>query len=158
MKRDIIGLDGAVLMRDRGLAGLSGVVSSADAVRATVRAGSNLLGEEAPVLLRREAARAAGWFDGSLPYVIDIDYWLRLLRWGPLVAVPSTHAAFRVSGASWSKTLVKEQGRQFAEFIDRLDGQQEWDLSPADVRIGKARSYVNGFLRRAFYTRHRCHM
>lgn len=158
VKRDIIGFDGIVLMHNRGLTGMSGLVESSKVARRVVRAGSNLLGEGSSVLFRRSAAQETGSFDDSLPYVIDIDYWLRLSRWGPVVAIAETHAAFRVSGGSWSNSLVREQGRQFVALINKLDADPLGQLSPLDVRIGKVRSHLNSYMRQAFYARYRGHL
>ncbi len=155
VRRDIIGADGSMLMRDRGLSGLSGVVGIEEASRKVVRSGANLFGEGAAVLFRRTAGRAVGHFDGSLPYTIDVDYWLRLLEWGPMLAIPGTHASFRVSGASWSNSLIRAQGSQFSALIDRISSDPRRRITRSDIAMGKARAVVNGYLRQAFYFRHR---
>ncbi len=155
VRRDIIGADGSMLMRDRGLSGLSGVVGIEGASRKVVRSGANLFGEGAAVLFRRTAGRAVGHFDGSLPYTIDVDYWLRLLEWGPMVAIPGTHASFRVSASSWSNSLIRAQGSQFSALIDRISGDSRRRITRSDIAMGKARAVVNGYLRQAFYLRHR---
>lgn len=154
-RRDIVGADGSVLMRGRGLSGLCGRVEPIEGYRRTVLTGANQFGEGAAVLFRRAAAEAAGGFDDSLPYAIDVDYWIRLLEWGPAYALCSTHAAFRVSAQSWSNALAGEQGRQFAALIDRIASDPAHGVSRRDTVIGKARAKANAHLRRAFYMRYR---
>jgi len=155
MRRDIIGADGAVLMRDRGLPGLCGLINPIDGYRATVRAGGNPFGEGEAVLFRRAASALAGGFDESIPYAIDVDYWLRLLAWGPAFGLCSTHAAFRVTAQAWSNTLAREQSAQFAALIDRVAGDPANGVSRSDILIGKGRASANAQLRRLFYMRHR---
>jgi glycosyltransferase involved in cell wall biosynthesis len=154
-RRDIIGVDGTVLMHGRGLSGLCGRIAPIKGVRTTVRTGANQFGEGAAVLFRRMAANETGGFDDSLPYAIDIDFWLRLLAWGPAFGVCASHAAFRISGQSWSNALVREQGAQFAALIDRVAGDPTKGATRSDVLIGKARARANAQLRQLFYTRHR---
>lgn len=158
VRRDIVGADGVVLVKDRGLAGLCGAVDLVEGSRRIVRAGGNQFGEGAAVLFRRTAADAVGGFDGSLPYAIDINYWLRLLAWGPALGICETHAAFRVSSQAWSNALVREQGQQFVALIDRLATDQQRGITQGDVLVGKARARTNAFLRRAFYLRYRSHL
>jgi len=155
VQRDIIGADGTVLMRGRGLSGLCGRHGLVEASRRTVRSGANQFGEGAAVLFRRDAVPMAGGFDGAAQYTLDVDYWLRLLRWGPMLGICETQAAFRVSAQSWSNALVREQGAQFAALIDRIAADSDRRVSPADVRVGKARARANAVLRRGFYLRYR---
>jgi glycosyltransferase involved in cell wall biosynthesis len=158
VRRDIIGADGTVLLRDRGLSGLCGQVTLVNGSRRTVRSGANQFGEGAAVMFRREAARTAGSFDESAQYTIDIDYWLRLLSWGPAYGICNTHAAFRVNAQSWSNELVRKQGQQYAAMINRIAADPEREVSNSDVRVGKVRATVNAALRRVFYLRYRSHL
>ena len=157
-RRDVIGADGTVLMPGRGLSGLCGRIAPTTGVRRTVRTGANQFGEGAAVLFRRAAADTIGGFDESIPYAIDIDYWLRLLRWGPAFGVCTAHAAFRVSGRSWSNALIREQGSQFTALIDRVAGDPANGATQSDILIGKGRARANAQLRRLFYVRHRARL
>jgi len=155
VRRDVIGSDGSVLVSDRGLSGITGSVDIRTASRRIVRSGTNQFGEGAAVLARTGACRAVGSFDDSIPYVIDIDFWMRLLKHGPAVVVPETHAAFRVSASSWSNLLGPEQGRQFVRFANRLAEDPERGITATDLRVGAARALANGWMRQALYTRYR---
>ena len=63
----------------RGLAGLTGLQPGRTAARRAVIVGSNIFGEPACVLMRREALeRAGGWAD-SEPYVIDQQTFCNVL-------------------------------------------------------------------------------
>lgn len=87
------------------------MVPAAQALRATVRSGTNTFGEPAAVLLRRELMTRCGPFDGTRRYVIDLDYWCRMHRLGDLYAL-ETVATFRVVQSSWSVRLAGTQAKQ----------------------------------------------
>lgn len=155
VQRDIVGTRGQILHAGRGLHGLDSMVDLQAGSRRVVRTATNVFGEGAAVLMRRDAVNDVGGFDGSLPYVIDIDYWLRLLTWGPAIAIKQSLAAFRVTRSAWSNVLAGKQGSQFAAFIDRVAAEPARGIARADVRLGKIRAYTNAYLRQAFYLRHR---
>lgn len=148
--RDLIDANGDVLLRARGLAGLQGVVPGSEAVRRTVRAGGNIFGEPACVLLRREVVDRVGGWSSVNPYLIDVDMYVKSLQHGALAALPTTLAAFRVSNTQWSVALVREQARQTVAFNRRLAAS--WPtLTSWDVGTGNARAYVNAASRRFAY-------
>lgn len=158
VRRDVIGADGTVLLKDRGLSNLCGDVDLVSGSRRIVRSGGNQFGEGAGVLFRKDAATSVGSFDGSSGYVIDVDYWLRLLRWGPAYGLCETLAAFRVSAQAWSNVLVAEQGAQFSAFVDRLASERARGVTRGDVVVGRARARMNATMRRAFYVRYKSHL
>ncbi len=69
--RNLIDAQGNVVIRNRGLAGLQGRVSGREAVRRSVRAGTNIFGEPGCVMFRRELLEREGGWDNSSPYLID---------------------------------------------------------------------------------------
>lgn len=146
--RDVIDPDGRVLLR-RGPR-KKRRIDGKRAIRQTVRAGANLLGEPGAVLLRAEAVRQAGRFDGAHPYLIDLDYWCRVLMHWDLYLDPEPLASFRVSPAQWSVAVAGSQGRDFAGFVDKLRAAGA-PLNAAESAWGKARGYANGVLRQLFY-------
>ena len=149
--KDVIDATGAMLIRNRGLAGLHGEVDGADAIRKSLRAGTNILGEPASVLFRRQALVAAGGWDGRLPYLLDQATYSAVLLRGNLVAVPGPLAAFRVSNSQWSVRLVREQADQFIGFHRSFSAQHPGLLSSSDLAIGGLRARFNAVARRAVY-------
>lgn len=148
-RRHIIRPDGRRLLT-RGAPWKAGPVSLGTAVRGCALAGTNVIGEPSAVLFTAAAARQAGGFDGGLPYVIDLDYWLRLLALGDGCYLDEPLVSFRVSPRQWSAMIGWRQGDEFATFLDRKAGAlrqgDEW------LRVwGKARSHVNGVLRVLVY-------
>ena len=134
--RDIIDATGHRWM-SRGFPGRSGMVSGPEAIRRSVRAGTNLFGEPGAVLMHRETALRAGGFDPVWRFCTDLDLWVRILQYGDLYTDSDALCAFRVSAQSWSISLVRSQGKEFnnwmaqrqrdgllrAVYIERLAGR-----------------------------------
>lgn len=137
-QRDIISEDGQILIPERGLGRLEGLVDGQRAVRATVRSGTNLFGEPLCVMMRREQMAVCGGFSGGRPYMIDLDYWCRMLKLGPLWAQRGTVGAFRVVSTSLSVQLRGRQSREavslFRELREGTDGVSRLDLAEGAAR------------------------
>ena len=127
-----------------------GRISKKDAIRHTVRAGKNPFGEPGAVLINKDAALSAGTFDDSIIYVIDLDFWLRLLKYGDLVYLREPLAAFRVSKGSASVGLISFQYKNVIHFIDKVYKAEPW-LSQRDIWLGKIHAIVNTLLRYVIY-------
>lgn len=158
VRRDVIGADGTPLLRGRGLRNLCGEIDRVAGSKSVARSGSNQFGEGPAILFRRDAAIAAGPFDESAGYAMDVDFWLRLLDWGPCIGLCETHAAFRVSAAAWSNRLAKNQGAEFADLVRRLTADPSRGISRTDAVVGSLMGRLNGTLRQAFYLRYRAHL
>jgi len=151
VRRDILDGDSRVLVRDRGLKGLSGKLEAPGIFRVLIRSGTNIFGEGAAVLMRRDAAIAAGGFDGRRGYVIDLDLWIRLLLEGPAFALDETLAVFRVSAGQWSVSLARLQARQVRELFAELRTRPEVSVGPSDAAVGWFRAGVTAWMRRLAY-------
>jgi glycosyltransferase involved in cell wall biosynthesis len=149
--RDVVDAAGTPLMRDRGLAGLNGEVAGADAIRHTVLAGTNIFGEPASVLFRRDALRAAGGWDAESSYLLDESTYCAVLLGGNLVAVPGPLAAFRVSQSQWSVRLTRSQAQEVIAFHRALAAAHPGLLGRRHLLIGNARARFNAVARRAVY-------
>ena len=150
-RRDIIDGSGRVFVRNRGLRGMNGLVAGPRAARAALRAGTNVFGEPACVLLRREALEQAGWWDGTHGYVIDLATYLNVLEQGDLVALPDSMAAFRVTAGQWSMRLEREQARQVADFRRRVHARRPGLASRRDLLQGALMTQVQTAQRRIAY-------
>ncbi|OSC39387.1 glycosyltransferase family 2 protein [Mycobacterium decipiens] len=149
--RDVIDATGAPVLRNRGLAGLCGEVDGAEAIKRTVRAGTNIYGEPAAVLFRRAALMDAGGWDGRFPYLIDEATYCAVLLHGNLVAVPRCLSAFRVSESQWSVRLVRAQADQAIGFSREFAAAHPGLFSRRDLAVGSMRARVNAVARRAVY-------
>jgi glycosyltransferase involved in cell wall biosynthesis len=143
--RDIIDDRGKRWLRRR-FPGRAGWIDGGAAISMTVRRGTNIFGEPAAILVRTEAARAAGAFDPRYGFCLDLDLWCRLLRDGGFYMIDETLCGFRVSSQSWSASLAHRQPREFARFVEDLHSRGVL-LSAFDTASGRVRAYVNAFMR-----------
>ena len=149
--RDIIGPTGRTLARRGFTAADSGRIAAATLLRQCVRRGTNVIGEPGAVLFRRSLAQRVGPFDGRQGFVIDLDYWFRLLAHGDAWYIAEPVSSFRVSGGSWSVAIGRRQARQYTDFIARMNAAGLVSGSRSDFAIGKAAAMMNTVLRLAFY-------
>jgi glycosyltransferase involved in cell wall biosynthesis len=127
-RRRVIDGTGKVIRPRHGLNHLQGEVSAEMALRDCALAGTNTLGEPAAVMFRGDAARAAMPWDDRWPYMIDVATYGEMLRSGGAVCDHAVLAAFRVSGTSWSSSLIGKQRTQFRGWRDSLvaEGRFRW--------------------------------
>ena len=94
-----------------------------------------------------DAARAAGPFDAREPYLVDLDYWLRLLDQGTAVHQATPLASFRISPRQWSAAIGSRQSRQFQAFVGRLARSRFPETSSALLAWSVMRARQNAVLR-----------
>lgn len=122
-----------------------------DLIRACVVNGTNLIGEPGSGLIRASLIEKIGVYDGSVGYVIDVDYWVRALQFGDAWYTGEAAATFRVSSNSWSFRIGRDQGKDYRKFIRRVRAKYPDLVSNNDVRSGYFMSWLNGVLRQVFY-------
>ena len=149
--RDVLGPDGRVLTRRSYPGGNEGVIEGHSVMRASVRRGTNLLGEPGAVLFRKALADRIGRFDATNPYVIDLDYWFRLLSHGDAYFCADSLASFRVSGESWSVAIGTGQSRDFRDFVTRFASVDALPATSFDYFCGRFTPFLNNLARMLFY-------
>ena len=149
--RKIISDTGKFLTRRRIRGIDAGAITGRRLVRLCVRRGTNLIGEPGAVLFRKSAARASGNFDGRIPYVIDLDYWVRLLNHGDAYYINTPLSSFRVSSGSWSVEIGMRQSKDYACFIEFISRERADYISNFDKILGHLAANLNGISRKIFY-------
>lgn len=149
--RHIIGSTDKVVMQRGYPGGKEGRISAAAIARRCVRRGTNLVGEPGGVMFRTALARRVGAFDAIHPYVVDLDYWLRLLAHGDARYLPQPLVSFRVSAGSWSVAIGAGQAEDFRKLIERVAAQPAYGISAFDRASGRFLAGANARLRRLFY-------
>jgi glycosyltransferase involved in cell wall biosynthesis len=119
--------------------------------RMCLRRGTNVIGEPGAVLFRRDLAKTVGAFDASFPYVVDLDYWLRLLAHGDGFYIPETLASFRVSPGAWSVAIGTSQAVQFAGLMKRVAKTGSLRAGTLDFAAGRALAFANNAVRLLLY-------
>ncbi|MFT4246116.1 MAG: glycosyltransferase [Micrococcaceae bacterium] len=149
--RNIITSDGKVLIQNRGLPGTSGLIPGKIAMRKTVLAGTNIFGEPAAVLLKRELLAKVGYWNDNNEYYIDAGTYVKLLVHGDLYAIQEPLASFRLSDAQWSVKLAKQQAAQAANFHREVEKLTPDTITKMDIIRGDSVARAQAMARRAVY-------
>lgn len=149
--RDIVDASGRPIVRNQGLAGLTGRVTGAEALRRGVLRGANIFGEPCCVMLRRSTLEQIGGWHGDPGYMIDQGTYSRVLLHGDFVATPGPLASFRVSASQWSVRLTRDQADSAAQMHRQLAALAPGTLSSGDVRRGNAMARIRSWQRRLAY-------
>lgn len=136
----------------RGPSFPSGVIDADRLIKACLSKGANLIGEPAAVLFRRSVAKIVGDFSATNPYVIDLDYWVRLLRHGSAYYCNRPLACFRVSPSQWSVSIASRQANDFVAFVSTSDAFRRYRGNRFLLFVAKFRARTNSLLRIAFYS------
>jgi glycosyltransferase involved in cell wall biosynthesis len=149
--REVIGSGDRVLVRRGYPGGREGPLDALQVLRQCVRRGTNVIGEPGGVLFRRALAERVGSFDATNPYVIDLDYWTRLLAHGNAYYQAEVGVAFRVSEQQWTVAIGQQQSRQFSDFIEHKNIAYRRGVTNLDRACGKITPILNQLARWIFY-------
>lgn len=150
-RRNLVDAAGNLLLKARGLAGLSGCLPGTQAAVASILAGTNIFGEPCCVMMRRSDLEQAGWWDARFPYLIDQASYSNVMIRGDVVALPDVLASFRVSASQWSVRLMHQQAQQAMAFHASFAAEHPGLLTPAQVRRGNLKARLMAWARRLAY-------
>ncbi len=151
-QRDLVDAHGDVIMRARGLIGLrEGLISGSQAIRASLRAGTNIFGEPGCVLLKRELLESIGGWDSTYPYLIDQATYTEIMLRGDVFLIRRRLASFRISAEQWSVALAKMQSEQAIAFHRKLQRKYPKLISRSDLLLGNFKARIMALGRRAIY-------
>jgi glycosyltransferase involved in cell wall biosynthesis len=131
-----------------------GRISGAKLIRKSIRWGSNLIGEPAVGLFRREALARTNSCDPSNPYAIDLGLWAELLKHGDAFIDETTLASFRISARGASARIGLRQAAHFRQFVRKLRKDSFYRISLMDAVSGCLLSVLWCGLRNAFIRIH----
>jgi glycosyltransferase involved in cell wall biosynthesis len=149
--RRVVDSVGKVVAARRGLGRLRGTVTGATALKSCALRGVNAFGESAAVMFRREELQAEMPWDDSLPYVIDLDLYARVVHQRRVIMLPEVVAAFRISPGAWTRNLSSLQRDHFNRWIDRELGRGHIQLSRAELAGARVMAAIQATARRAAY-------
>ncbi len=129
----------------------SGLVKGDALIRSCMTSGTNVIGEPAAVLFRRSTADAVGRFSARYPYVIDLDYWARLLQHGDAFYSGDALASYRISPQQWSVAIGRRQSTDFIQLISTHAAFARYRRNALLMLQAKCRVHANALLRTAFY-------
>lgn len=149
--RDVVLADDRTVMRRGYRTKVEGAVAGETLQLQCIKSGTNLIGEPGAVMFRRSLARKVGGFDGAYPYVIDLDYWFRLLDHGAGYYLPEALAKFRVSRQQWSVALSRQQRSDLNGLVQRALAKKKLKLSPLGHTQRMVMPAINTGARMLFY-------
>ena len=120
-------------------------------VRRCVRAGTNLIGEPGNGLIRRSLVDRIGAYDTSHPYMVDLDYWFRVLAHGDGYYTGKRSSCFRISPGSWSVALGRKQLDDWKGFVEKFAADPSFGITRADKELGFAKARLNTMARALIY-------
>ena len=149
--RKIIDPHGRVIMT-RGLPWAKACqIEGLSLIKACIHAGTNLIGEPGNGLFRRSLIENIGIYDATYPYLVDLDYWFRILMHGDAYYTATPSSSFRVCPGSWSVAIGNKQYRDFKGFIDKFRADTRFKISGIDRMIGLVRAGLNTAARAVIY-------
>ena len=148
-RRQIIDEQGRVILRAHGLAGFVGRFDGADVAKRAILKGTNPFGETSSALFRTDVLLKELPFTEDHPYLTDFDMFVRVLQHGAFVGLDTVDGAFRVSSTSWSASIGASQLTQFRAWVNSLVERGILALSPAELRMMRARARVMFIARQA---------
>jgi glycosyltransferase involved in cell wall biosynthesis len=149
-RRDVVGPAGHRLF-SWGYSGRPGRYRGADILKKVVRRATNLIGEPGSVMFRASAVPIVGTFSPEAAWLVDLEFWSRLLAVGDAYAICEPLSAFRVSRGSWSIRNRRRQAADFCNFVAALRRQPCTELSGLDCLSGYVMAHVNSWLRLLVY-------
>jgi glycosyltransferase involved in cell wall biosynthesis len=149
--RHIIDGDGKIITKRGYPSAVNQQINGKKVIKKCIRYGANLIGEPGAVMFRKALANQIGKFNADISYIIDLDYWVRLLLKGDAYCLKDPLASFRVSSGSWSVAIGTKQSDEYNRFIDQCASNPDCSLRTSDVYLGKLMATINNYLRLIFY-------
>jgi glycosyltransferase involved in cell wall biosynthesis len=150
--KNVIGPDGALILTRR-FQGRTGKWNGQKAVSRSVRFGTNILGEPGIGLFRANLLEKSGYFDGTNIFLLDLDFWSRILLFGDLFVLDKVLFGFRISAGALSTNFGFEQSRLFNSFALKLYRDKRFLIRPHDLYIGRIMSLMMVMARNLVYFR-----
>ncbi|MFZ4400667.1 MAG: glycosyltransferase family 2 protein [Bacteroidales bacterium] len=147
--KDVINQNGKVIL-NRKFPG-KGRVKGITAIKKCLHRGTNVIGEPVAGLFRKEILEDTGYYNGENLYMIDIDLWIRILKFGDLFVIDKTLYAFRISTQSLSTNIGFAQVKLFNTFVDKLFADKIYHISIFDKMFSKTMALAMGIARNLIY-------
>jgi glycosyltransferase involved in cell wall biosynthesis len=147
--KNVINQDGKLIMT-RKFPG-SGKYKGIKALKKSLHRGTNVIGEPVAGLFRKEILAKSGFYNGENIYMIDLDFWGRILKHGDLYVVDKVLYAFRISTDSLSATIGFAQVKLFNTFVDKLVADKDYQINFFDNYLAKIMALAMGIARNLIY-------
>jgi glycosyltransferase involved in cell wall biosynthesis len=140
-QRTIIDPEGKVLIKKVNFID-GGLKTPDEVVRKMVRLGTNIIGEPVCGLYPAGLIASTSGYSARIPYTIDLDFWMQLMRLGNLWMIDEPLCAFRISNLSWSSRIGEMRHEQFLAFMEEVAADELFQINDLDLFIGRFNSAV----------------
>jgi glycosyltransferase involved in cell wall biosynthesis len=147
--RRVINAAGEVVFR-RKFPFPPGLIDGPRLIRSSIRWGTNVIGEPAVGLFRREVLERGVKFRPNNPYLIDLAFWADVLRHGGAFIDSSYLASFRISEGAVSSRVGWRQSQAFRKFAHGLTTDPVHKVSRVDCLFGSCLALQWCLLRNLF--------
>jgi glycosyltransferase involved in cell wall biosynthesis len=79
--------------------------------------GANIFGEGLSVSWRTDLTKKVGLFSSDWNYAIDLDYWVRISSFGPILMSSENAGSFRISRSSWTASIGSRSLKEMWNFF-----------------------------------------
>lgn len=141
-QRTIINPEGKSLIKKINLVD-KGRHKAVDVIRKIIRMGTNILGEPVCGLYPAVLLPYTRGYSAKVPYTIDLEFWMQLLRLGDLYMIDESLCAFRISDESWSSRIGDMRYHHFIEFMEQTASEKSFEVTDLDMFIGKINCAVH---------------
>jgi glycosyltransferase involved in cell wall biosynthesis len=148
--RIIINSRGRVMFTRSGIR-RTGIHPGRDMIRQCIMSGTNIIGDPVNVMWRRSAMEKIGFFDPTVVYCTDVEYWLRLLSVGDLFYDTQPVGYYRIHAKAAATGLSGVTVRDFLHTARLQETRGSVSLSPFNLRIIAMKSRFKSMLRQLIY-------
>jgi glycosyltransferase involved in cell wall biosynthesis len=145
---DVIDSNDRVILKRKSLLN-PGLNTPEPVIKKCMRFGTNLIGEPVVGIYRRAVLIQGLKYDGSNPFMIDLDFWFQLMETGKLYILNQYLAAFRVSSDSISSSLRFSQYKAFIDFM-RIQRKKK-KIHAFDECIGSINAFFVAMIRNLIF-------
>ena len=121
-----------------------GLIRSRKAMLMNLLYGANQIGEPGAGLCKRNVFAQVGYYDTTNNYMIDVDFWLRVLLTGDLYVIPELLASFRITNTKDSCTNVsyKQYAKLWRKFAKKFHEDNRFKINNLQYYV----CYVNVYI------------
>lgn len=148
--RTIINGNGKMLFTRSGIS-KTGVYDGHEMIRRCIMAGTNIIGDPVNVMWRRSAIEKVGFFDPSVVYCTDVEYWLRLLSIGNLYYDTKPVGFYRIHKNAAARGLARVAAQDFVHAAKLQVRRGSLYLSQKETMIVEIKARFLGLVRQGIY-------
>lgn len=148
--RTIINSKGKPLFKRSGIR-KKGIHSGPGMIRQCIMTGANIIGDPVCVMWRRSATEQLGYFDPSVVYCTDMEYWLRLLSIGDLYYDTEPVGFYRIHKNAAGTDLAGIAAADIVHAARLQVKRGSIRLSAVELKVVSAKAHLMGFIRQGIY-------